>query len=148
MELTIKEVDLPIDQTFTFWSSPPVAKSRQVFFPILRQFTLPEWATNSSISNQVKKTNWSNNNYNRTHPSTSRRRFKYDLHLVAYKIQEQTTKHTPKKEKNWTSKVSPCLSIILIGQNPTKDMSEYSNLNFIDLHISTEGKDTFFLLHI
>lgn len=63
LELTIKEVDLPIDQTFTFWSSPPVAKSRQVFFPILRQFTLPEWATNSSISNQVRKTNWSNNNY-------------------------------------------------------------------------------------
>lgn len=54
-EQTIKGVGLPIDQRFTFLSSPPVINWRHAFFPILKQFTLPECAANSSTSISVKK---------------------------------------------------------------------------------------------
>lgn len=45
----MREVDLPIDQRLTLQSSPPVIRNRDVFFPILRQFTFAECAKNSSF---------------------------------------------------------------------------------------------------
>lgn len=53
--LTVIAVGFPIDQRFTFSSSPPVMKFLRVFFPIFKQFTFAEWATNSSMFSLVKE---------------------------------------------------------------------------------------------
>jgi hypothetical protein len=43
----------PIRHNLTCLSSPPVASTPAVFLPILRQFTAPLWATNSSAADIV-----------------------------------------------------------------------------------------------